>query len=112
RAENLRDAPEPLETEYDFVSSIRLSLGTGQKQRAAGELASPRCLFACQRLEPGGRRWGAQLSGERFVRTAVSSFRISARIRRFHPTDSACVLLSIGRSRFGTFHAIAAHRRE
>ena len=86
---------------YDFLSFLRFSMEPGEKQRASGELTPARCLFACKRLDPGGGSWRAQLSGKRFVRIAVSPFRISAHSRGFSAADSTCILLFVGGSRFG-----------
>ena len=53
--------------EYCLLFLVRFSLETGQKQRAFGEPASARCMFARKRLEAGGGSWSTQLSHERFV---------------------------------------------
>ena len=65
--ENFRDASEPAAAECGRLLSVRFSLEPRPKQRASGEPAPAGCLFACKRLDPGGRRRGAELSGDRRV---------------------------------------------
>ena len=64
---NVRDASEPAAAECGRLLSVRFSLEPRPKQRASGEPAPAGCLFACKRLDPGGRRRGAELSGDRRV---------------------------------------------
>ena len=47
--------------------AVRFSLEPRPKQRASGEPAPAGCLFACKRLDPGGGRRRAELSGDRRV---------------------------------------------
>ena len=80
----------------------------GQKARF-WQTCTGQSLFAGERLEPGGGQWRPQLSRRRFVRVAVSPFRIPTRIRRFPAANSARILLFIGRSRCGTLRVSWQH---
>src|SRR5262249_31571578 len=103
--------------QYYPLFSVRFSMESRQEQRAFGELAPSRCLFACKRLDPGGGSWSTQLSHKQFGCIAVSAFRIPTRIRRFYAADRTRVLLFVGGSywenpRFGHRHRFTRNVRQ
>ena len=83
--ESFRDASKWVAGKHYLLLAVRFSLEAGSKQRASGELAPARCLFACKRLDSGGGRRRAQLSGERFdlsCRFAILNFSAHSKILR------------------------------
>src|SRR6476620_4763979 len=66
-SKNVRDATEPAAAECGRLLSVRFSLEPRPKQCASGESAQAGCLFACKRLDPGGGRRSAELSGDERV---------------------------------------------